>query len=120
MKKLKDLVKGDKVIYSNISTRSVATVDRVTKTMIMTRFGNRYNRQTGVMVGSNNNIWSCESIHVPSEGEVAKLVRQNDVRKLVSKIRSFNINSLSWEDLVKVEEILRKSELSKGENKLAL
>ena len=120
MKKLKDLVKGDKVMFSNISSRSVATVDRVTKTMIITKFGNRFNRESGMMVGSENNSWSSASIHVPAEGEIARLVSQNDKRKLVSKIASFNFNSLTLEDLIKVKEIINKSEALKGKNKFAL
>lgn len=70
MKDLKDLQVGDYVLVTGMSHRSIAKVDKVTKTQIVA--GNiRFKRESGWQCGGDR--WNVRRISVPTEKEISEI-----------------------------------------------
>ena len=107
MKEIKDLQVGDDVIVTGMSHRSIAKVDKVTKTQIVV--GNiRFRRESGWQCGDNR--WNVRRISVPTEKEISDIKEENFRKKLIYAISSFDYKRLSTDELKQVYNIVKGKE----------
>lgn len=110
MKELKDLVTGDDVLVTGTSHRSIAKVDKVTKTQIVV--GNiRFKRESGWQCGGDK--WNVRRISVPTEKEISDVKEENLRNTLVYAISSFDFKRLSTDELKQVYNIVKGKENEK-------
>lgn len=107
MKELKDLVDGDEVLVIGTLHRSIAKVDKVTKTQIVIDNA-RFRRDSGWQCGSDR--WNIRRISVPTEKEISD-VKEEVLRKtLIHTISSFDFERLSTNELKQVYNIVKGKE----------
>lgn len=107
MKEIKDLQVGDDVIVTGMSHRSIAKVDKVTKTQIVV--GNiRFRRESGWQCGDDR--WNVRRISVPTEKEITEIKEETFRKKLIFAISSFNFKYLSTAELEQVYNIIKDKE----------
>lgn len=102
---LEKLKPGDKVIIErSFGRRKLATVERITKTMIITQESQRFNRRDGHTVGpkSYGSAWLLEPTQERLD-EVEKF-------RLMAKLRSTDWEKYSLSELQEIDKILRLSE----------
>lgn len=106
MKTLFDVKPGDLLIVTTARGRRIVEVEHKTKTQIETKYGTtkggttRWNKKTGLKVGSSYDRWYNERIKVPAEGELEEI-------RLNARCRSV-LNSLENS----LKEIQRKARFS--------
>lgn len=100
---LENVKVGDVVIIHRGHHRVVGKVRKVTATMI--HVGNeRYRKKDGNIVGFGP--WDLHWITIPEEGEVEQ-IRQIEFRgRVVEKLHSISIHSVSYTQAVKIKEVL--------------
>ena len=100
---LENVKVGDVVIVCKRHHREAQKVSKVTKTQI--HVGNeRYRKKDGNVVGFGP--WDLHWITIPKEGEVEE-IRQLEFRgRVVDDLRHISINSVSYEQAVKIKEVL--------------
>lgn len=100
---LENVKVGDVVIIHKSHHREVGKVTKVTATLI--HAGNcRYRKKDGNIVGFGP--WDLHWITIPEEGEVEQ-IRQLEFRgRVVEKLRSISIHSVSYTQAVKIKEVL--------------
>lgn len=104
MKELKDLQAGDEVIVDSLYDRTIAKVDRVTKTQIVIGT-ERFRKQSGWSVGGN--IWHRKSIYVPTEEDISEIKEEALRKKILYTIRSFDFKRLSKSELENVYNLIK-------------
>lgn len=109
MDKFRDLKVGDFVIVIDRFGEHLQQVDRVTKTMIITK-NQRFNIQTGYLC--NRDAWSIIRIRIPSIDEIEIIIYKDKVRKTKSLIASKLYNCSDLEKLEKIKSILGESDES--------
>lgn len=108
MKKLKDLVAGDKVLVVGVSCRRIAKIDKVTKTQIVVNNA-RFRRDSGWQCGGDS--WSRKkSISVPTEKEISDIEEENLRKALIYVISSSDFERLSTDKLKQVYNIVKCKE----------
>lgn len=95
---------GDVVIvHAGPYKATVNKVRKVTATMI--HVGNeRYRKKDGNLVGSGP--WDLHWITIPEEGEIEQIWQIEFRGRVVEKLRSISINSVSYTQAVKIKEVL--------------
>ena len=107
MKELKDLVAGDEVLVTGTFHRSIAKIDKVTKTKIV--IGNvRFRRDSCCQCGGDS--WNRKFISVPTEKEISDVKEENLRKKLIHTISSFDFERLSTNELKQVYNIVKGKE----------
>ena len=107
MKDLKDLQVGDYVLVTGMSHRSIAKVDKVTKTQIVA--GNiRFKRESGWQCGGDR--WNVRRISVPTEKEISEIKEETLRKKLIFAISSSDFKYLSTAELKQVYNIIKGKE----------
>jgi hypothetical protein len=100
---LENVKVGDVVIIHKSHHRKVGKVTKVTATLIHTD-NCRYRKKDGNIVGFGP--WDLQWITIPEEGEVEQ-IRQIEFRcRVVEKLRSISIHSVSYTQAVKIKEVL--------------
>ena len=107
MKELKDLVVGDDVLFTVMSYRHIAKVDKVTKTQIIVNNA-RFKRDSGWQFGSNR--WNVRRISVHTEKEISDVKEENLRKILINTISSFDFKRLSTDELKQVYNIVKGKE----------
>lgn len=102
-KSLENVKVGDVVVIHKSHHRGVGKVTKVTATQI--HVGNcRYRKKDGNVVGFGP--WDLHWITIPEEREIEQ-IRQIEFRgRVVEKLRSISINSVSYTQAVKIKEVL--------------
>ena len=79
---LSSLKVGDKVIiYGRYGVKSIATIDRITKTQIVVDDGTKFRKSDGMQVG--HNMWSSYScIAIATKERVEKMERERYIRNM--------------------------------------
>lgn len=114
--KLNELKVGDKVIVRQSQNRFVKDIKRLTNTQIVLHYKNnlgqiyeeKYNRESGSMVGSSSSSWGHKWISVPKDGEVEEVKKEVLRKNLILKLEKFNWESAYLEKLLEVESVLQK------------
>lgn len=106
MKKLKDLVVGDKVVtYDKYDNRRIAIVERITKTLVVVN-NIKYRKSNGFASGESY-IFS-RRIEIPKDEEQIKAIElEYRKRIIIHRIQNFNLNDYPLEVLEKVYIELR-------------
>lgn len=104
MKKLSDLVVGDKVIVVFYGDKIITKVDKVTDTLIFV--GNfSYSKTDGVSL-----VYGREDrtnrIEVATEARVYDILRNKLKDEVTDKIENFDFDVLSYEQLKQINQIL--------------
>lgn len=101
MKKLKDLVVGDKVVvYDRYNNRKIGIVKRVTKTLVVVNYI-KYRKSDGFAYGESY-IFS-RRIEIPKDEEQIKAIElEYRKRIIIRRIHNFNLNDYPLEVLEKV------------------
>lgn len=107
MKELKDLVAGDEVLVTGTLHRSIAKVDKVTKTQIVIDNA-RFRRDSGWQCGSDR--WNIRRISVPTEKEISDVKEENLRKIIINTISSFNFERLSTDELKQLYNIVKGKE----------
>lgn len=107
MKELKDLVAGDEVLVIGTLHRSIAKVDKVTKTQIVIDNA-RFRRDSGWQCGSDR--WNIRRISVPTEKEISDIKEENFRKELLYAISSFDFKRLSTDELKQLYNIVKGKE----------
>lgn len=96
---------GDVVIrqdrYGKIEAVEVV---RVIKTQVTVAGGSRYRKCDGSSVGTG--IWDRTFIFMPVKGEVERLRKKEFVREVVSRMKQVDMDTISYEQAVKIKEVL--------------
>ena len=95
---------GNLVIEFWRGERKIAKVTRVTKTQIEVNGWNRY-RKNGMMVGGCDDLWPRQ-IRLPKEGEIEEIQRLKFVNYVISKMRMLGDRDVTYEQAVKIKEVL--------------
>lgn len=98
-----DLKVGDFVIVSDRLGERLQRVEKITKTMIITK-NQRFNIKTGRLC--NGNIWSFTLIRIPSADEIETIIYKYKVSKIKSLISSRLFDCSDLEKLEKIKSIL--------------
>ena len=102
---LENVKVGDVVIRQNrYGEMEIVEVIRVTKTQIAVKGGSRYCKVNGGSIGTG--IWDRTVIFMPVKGEVERLRKKQFVREVASRMKHVNINAISYEQAVKIKEVL--------------
>ena len=102
---LENVKVGDVVIVHRRSGDVVATVNRVTQTMIMVG-NNRFKKKNGEMVGDRSEYWFCY-ITIPEDGEVEMVKKKMFVSGIANKaIKKMSDSGLTYDQAVKIKEVL--------------
>lgn len=100
---LENVKVGDVVICHTRLHETEMKVTKVTKTNIVIG-SQRYRKKDGNLVGSD--AWTINFITIPKDSEIER-VRQNNFRaEVVQKLRNISIISVSYEQAVKIKEVL--------------
>lgn len=99
MEKL-DLKKGDMVIFRGKYTTAITKIDRVTKTMFVTKYG-KFNKQ-GRLIGAT--VWNATYIGKGSEEEIKKIKDQMIYNKKINFL-----TNIKWKDysVDKLDQIIK-------------
>lgn len=100
------MVAGDEVLVTGTLHRSIAKVDKVTKTQIVIDNA-RFRRDSGWQCGSDR--WNVRRISVPTEKEISDVIRKT----LIYSISSFDFKRLSTDELKQVYNIVKGKENEK-------
>ena len=104
MKNLDEVKEGDKVIYSRLfQPDKVLEVTKVTNTLIICG-STRFNKKTGCVTGENG--WDKATIHCPEDGELEAISQQKLIHYVVRKLHILDQTDITYEQAVKVREIL--------------
>lgn len=96
---------GDVVIRRNrYGETEVVEVIRVTKTQIAVEGGSRYRKADGSSIGTG--ILDRTFIFMPVKGEVERLKEKQFVRRVALLVKRVNMNAISYEQAVKIKEVL--------------
>lgn len=96
---------GDMVIRQNrYGEMDIVEVIRVTKTQIAVEGGSRYRKADGGSIGTG--IWDRTCIFMPVKGEVERLKKKQFIRDVASRMKRVNMNTISYEQAVKIKEVL--------------
>lgn len=102
---LENVKVGDVVIRQNrYGEMEIVKVIRVTKTQIAVEGGSRYRKPDGNSIGTS--IWDRTFIFIPVKGEVERLKKKQFVREVASRMKLVNMNAISYEQAVKIKEVL--------------
>lgn len=104
---LKDLKAGDKVIIYNRWNERIGTIDKVTKTQIIVN-GYKYRRENGSQI--NGDTWTPSRIAVYNEEEANRIRKNQLMNNMKRYIENFTLEELSYEELVQICNILKKSD----------
>ena len=103
MKTFEDLKVGDLVLITNRIKEELVPIERITKTMIITKY-QRFNIKNGELC--NSGIWNDCKIRIPTSSEIESIIYKNKI----SKIKSLIISKLNYcsnlEKLEKIKSIL--------------
>lgn len=101
---LNELKTGDKVIVkTGYYGSDLKKVEKITPTQIVVG-GSRFRKKDGYLMGAND-IWCTTKLHPATEYEVNKII----YKKLRSKIKQRNFDSVSDEKIKQIAEILKIS-----------
>ncbi|AEJ01239.1 hypothetical protein Nit79A3_1407 [Nitrosomonas sp. Is79A3] len=103
---LKNLKPGDEVCICRYEGKCIAKVDRVTKTMIITDDGYRFNKSRGYVVGAPD--WSRLHIDEPTSQ-----LREEIEKKAICSMVRHSLESLGIENLREIKKII---DLDKQQN----
>lgn len=102
---LENVKVGDVVIRQNrYGETEIVEVIRVTKTQIAVEGGSRYRKADGNSIGTG--IWDRTFIFMPVKGEVERLRKKQFVREVALLVKRVNMNAISYEQAVKIKEVL--------------
>ena len=102
---LENVKVGDVVIVHRRSGDVVATVNRVTQTMIMVG-NNRFKKKNGEMVGGSSAYWFCY-ITIPKDGEVEIIKKNMFISGIANKaIKKMSDSGLTYDQAVKIKEVM--------------
>ena len=96
---------GDEVIEISRWVRKIAKVTKTTKTQIEVNGWNRYRKKDGIMVGGCSDLWP-RKIRLPEEGEIEVMQRLEFVNDVISKMRMLGDKDVTYEQAVKIKEVL--------------
>lgn len=100
---LDNLKVGDRVIVSyGVNSMVVSKVDRITKTMIVTEGGGRYNRTNGLPAGVSG--WNSGSLLEVTEQRIKEINHD----RLYKKLSKFNFKDLPLESLQGIKKIIQE------------
>ena len=110
MKELKGVKPGDFVIRDLTGGNSVIEeVQRVTKTMLITKSG-RYNKETGKSIGSS--IWHISYLRCAEQEEIDKILYGQKIKRIKNFIEYQIWDKVEDEKLIKIYNILMNKEES--------
>ena len=95
---------GDVVIEHCQWENVIATVTKVTATQIVIR-GGRYRKKDGYLIGCAGS-WYHRWISLPKEGEIEEMQRREFVSDVVFKMRLLHDRDVTYEQAVKIKEVL--------------
>lgn len=107
MENLNDVKVGDLLIVSNHYGNRVEAVERLTETLVITKYG-RYRKRDGYEQGRGT--WGYTHARLGTTEEVDRVNKKNRKDNLAFKCRQIKFETLS---ILKLEEILKIAEEEK-------
>lgn len=106
---LANLKVGDKVAILVRNGYRSGVVSRLTKTQIVLKDGNKFNRESGYLVGRTDS-WTYSAYIQPITDEILKEWRRN---WLLKEFYNYDIKQISNENLEKIVTLLKELEVEK-------
>ena len=104
---LKDLKVGDLVVVYDTYTEKLASVQRITNTLIIAH-NTKFRKSTGVQVGEG--MWHSKNIYIPTGNDIERIKKEMTKRKMTDTIYNFagraRQEQVSFEDLEKVYDVI--------------
>lgn len=102
---LENVKVGDVVIEMYEKNRKIATVTRLTKTMVYTGGYYYFLKKNGLVAGCDESFWH-HGIRLPKEGEIEEIQRIEFVENVVLALNKMTNSDLTYEQAVKIKEVM--------------